>query len=163
MPTCGPLSESDLERESARLKALERYDVLGTPPEAAFDRITRLTKKLFGVPIAIVSFIDAHRQWYKASEGVATTEVPREDTFCQHVIANGKPLIVPNATRDSRFSQHPFVINDPRIRFYAGIPLRTDDGHNIGVLCILDMAPRDFLAPEIEIMEDLAQMVMGAL
>jgi diguanylate cyclase (GGDEF)-like protein len=159
-----PVSESAAERESARLRALERYDILGTPPEASFDRITRLTKKLFGVPIAIVSFIDGHRQWYKSCEGIATDEVPRESTFCQHVIGDGKPLIVPDATKDPRFRHHAFVANDPHVRFYAGVPLKSDDGHSIGVMCIIDMTPRDeFLPAELEIMEDLGRMVMGAL
>jgi diguanylate cyclase (GGDEF)-like protein len=158
-----PVVDSSAERESARLEALARYDVLGTPPEAAFDRITRLTKKLFTVPIAIVSFIDGHRQWYKSSEGMTIDEVPRQDTFCKHVIAQGKPVIVPDATRDPRFRQHPAVLNDPHVRFYASIPLKTEDGHSIGALCIIDKAPRDFNAAEVEVMEDLAQMVMGAL
>jgi diguanylate cyclase (GGDEF)-like protein len=155
--------DTTVDRESARLKALERYDILGTPPEAAFDRITRLTKKLFGVPIAIVSFIDAHRQWYKSCEGVAADEVPREDTFCKHVIADGKSLVVPDATKDPRFRHNQYVENNPHLRFYAGIPLRSEDGHNIGVLCILDTTPREFFPEEVEIMEDLGQMVMGAL
>lgn len=158
-----PVGEEQVERESERLAALERYDVLGTPPEAAFDRITRLGKKLFDVPIAIVSFIDAHRQWYKASQGVANKEVPREITFCQHVVAEEKSLVVPDATKDPRFHQHPFVVNDPHVRFYAGIPLKTGDGHSIGVLCILDSKPREFNEAEVEVMEDLGQMVMGVL
>jgi diguanylate cyclase (GGDEF)-like protein len=158
-----PIPDSETERESARLSALERYDILGTPPEASFDRITRLTKKLFAVPIAIVSFIDGHRQWYKSWVGLADNEVPKEQTFCQHVVADGKPLIVPDATKDPRFRQHPFVLDMPHVRFYAGIPLRTEDGHNIGVLCIIDTSPREFDAAEIEVMEDLAQMAMGAL
>jgi diguanylate cyclase (GGDEF)-like protein len=158
-----PILDDSAERESARLAALERYDVLGTPPEEAFDRITRLTKKLFDVPIAIVSFIDAHRQWYKASEGIAVKEVPKEKTFCQNVIADGKLLVVPDATMDPRFRHSEFVASDPHIRFYAGVPLQTGDGHNIGVLCIIDTQPRDFNKAEIEVMEDLSQLVMGAL
>ena len=158
-----PVVDTTAERESARMEALARYDVLGTPPEETLDRITRLTKKLFAVPIAIVSFIDGHRQWYKSSEGMTINEVPRQDTFCKHVIAEGKPVIVPDATQDPRFRQHPAVLNEPHVRFYASIPLKTGDGHSIGALCIIDNAPRDFNAAEVEVMEDLAQMVMGAL
>src|SRR4030095_8217117 len=95
-----PVVDSSVERETARLEALARYDVLGTPPEAAFDRITRLTKKLFTVPIAVVSFIDGHRQWYKSSQGTTVGEVPRQETFCKQVIADGEPVIVPDATKD---------------------------------------------------------------
>jgi diguanylate cyclase (GGDEF)-like protein len=152
-----------VERESARLAALERYDVLGTPPEASFDRITRLAKKLFAVPIAVVSFADAHRLSHKASVGLAVKEVPREDTFCKHVIADGNPLIVPDATNDLRFRQHPSVVADPHVRFYAGAPLKTSDGHSVGVLCIADHVPRSFDAAELAVLEDLAGMVMGAL
>jgi len=152
-----------VEQESARLEALERYDVLDTPPEAAFDRITRLTKKLYGVPVAIVSFIDGHRQWYKASTGLAINEVAREQTFCQHIIADERPLVVQDATKDPKFQHHPFVVNDPNIRFYAGVPIKTHDGHNIGTLCIVDTVPHDFSSGEIAVMEDLAHVVMEAL
>jgi diguanylate cyclase (GGDEF)-like protein len=110
-----------------------------------------------------VSFIDGHRQWYKSAEGVLNKEVPKENTFCKYVIADEKPLVVPDATKDPRFRQNTFVVNDPHLRFYAGIPLKTADGHSIGVFCILDTAPRDFNEAEIEVMQDLAQMVMGAL
>jgi diguanylate cyclase (GGDEF)-like protein len=157
------IADSSAARESARLQALERYDVLDTAPEGAFDHITRLTKKLFGVPIAIVSFIDGHRQWYKASEGLDVKEVPREQTFCQHVVAGGSSLIVSDAAKHPNFCQHQFVVNNPRIRFYAGIPLKTDDGHSIGVLCIIDTKPREFLPDEVDVMQDLAHIVMGAL
>ena len=157
------IADRTAERESARLKALERYDILGTPPEASFDRITRLTRKLFSVPVAIISFIDGHRQWYKASEGLTCKEVPKEKTFCQHVVAEGKPIIVPDATLDPQFQQNEHVVNDPGVRFYAGIPLTTDDGHHIGVFCIVDTVPRRFEKAEIEVMQDLAMMAMGAL
>src|SRR5215207_8333458 len=95
------------ERENARLTALHELDVLDTPREEAFDRITRLAKKLFNVPTAFLSFMDAHRQWHKAHEGTSTEEAPREHTFCQHLIESGKPLIVPDATKDPRFAQNP--------------------------------------------------------
>lgn len=154
---------SAVEREAARLQALERYDVLGTPAEASFDRITRLAQRLFHVPVAIVSFIDGHRQSYKSCQGLSATEVPKETTFCQHVIASGRSMIVPDTAVDPRFQKHPFVVNDPFVRFYAGIPLKTSDGHSIGVFCILDWVPRPVTSDDVGVMEDLAAMAMGAL
>jgi GGDEF domain-containing protein len=151
------------EREAERLKALESLDVLDTPAEEAFDRITRLTKRLFDVPVAIVSFIDAHRQWYKSSPGANTTEVPREQSFCRYVIAGGSPIVVPNETEDLRFAQNPYVLANPGVRFYVGFPLQTREGHNVGTLCLVDTKPRSFRADQLEVMSDLAHMVMDEL
>ncbi len=154
---------TDVERERARLEALHALDIMDTPQEEAFDRITRLAKKLFGVPIALVSFIDAHRQWYKSAEGTATKEVPREGSFCRHVIETRQCLVVSDATKDPRFASNPYVVGDPGIRFYAGAPLRTNDGHNIGTLCLIDTKPRDFDESQIELLSDLAEMAMDEL
>jgi hypothetical protein len=144
------------QQEAERLNALHELDVLDSPAEEAFDRITRLTKKLFDVPVAIVSFIDAHRQWYKSSLGATVTEVSREQSFCQYVIADGTPIVVTNATQDSRFAGNPYVITNPGVRFYAGFPLQTRNGHNVGTLCLVDVEPRVFDADQLEIMSDLA-------
>jgi diguanylate cyclase (GGDEF)-like protein len=154
---------SAIEQEAARLAALEKFDVLDTPREASFDRIARLAKRLFDVPVAIVSFIDAHRQWYKAHEGAAVSEVPREQTFCRHVIEGGKPLVVPDARNDARFRDNVHVLADPGVRFYAGVPLRTRDGFDLGSLCIIDTAPRNFDAEQLGLMEDLAGMALDEL
>jgi diguanylate cyclase (GGDEF)-like protein len=150
-------------REAARLKALQELDVLDTPSEEAFDRITRLTRRLFDVPVAIVSFIDGHRQWYKSLSGATVPEVPREQSFCRYVIADGSAVVIPDATKDSRFAQNPYVLADPGVRFYAGFPLQTKDGHNVGTLCLVDTKPRAFDASQIEVMSDLASMVMDEL
>jgi diguanylate cyclase (GGDEF)-like protein len=150
-------------QETERLKALEDLDVLDTPPEEAFDRITRLTKRLFDVPVAIVSFIDAHRQWYKSSPGAVVSEVPREQSFCRYVINSGNAVVVPNATEDVRFSQNPYVMATPGVRFYAGFPLQTKDGHNVGTLCLVDTKPRAFDTEQLEVMSDLAHMIMDEL
>ena len=151
------------QQEAERLNALHELDVLNSPAEEAFDRIARLTKKLFDVPVAIVSFIDAHRQWYKSSLGATVTEVSREQSFCQYVIADGTPIVVTNATQDSRFAGNPYVITNPGVRFYAGFPLQTRNGHNVGTLCLVDVEPRVFDADQLEIMSDLAHMVMDEL
>ena len=95
-------------QETARLRTLEDLDILDSPNEEAFDRITRLARRLFDVPIAIVSFIDGHRQWYKSCQGLERSEVPREDSFCRYVMAYGTPLVVPDARLDQRFSENPY-------------------------------------------------------
>ncbi|RWE43638.1 MAG: sensor domain-containing diguanylate cyclase [Mesorhizobium sp.] len=155
-------SAADL-REAGRLEALERFDILDTPREASFDRITRLIKTVFDVPIAIVSVIDGHRQWYKACEGLTATEVARNDTFCQYTILQEEPLIVTDATKDPRFADNPLVRNDPHIRFYAGVALRTSDGHNIGSVCAIGYTPKEFGPREVAILQDFADLTMDDL
>ena len=155
-------TDADL-REAARLQALDRFDVLDTPREASFDRITRLIRTVFDVPIAIVSVIDGHRQWYKACDGLATAEAERKDTFCKHTILQDGPLIVHDATKNPRFADNPNVRNDPHIRFYAGVPLRTHDGHNIGSVCAIGDQPRDFGQRETAILQDFADLAMDEL
>jgi diguanylate cyclase (GGDEF)-like protein len=154
-----------VENENARLEALERLDVLDTPPEEAFDRITRLARKLFDVPIAIVSFIDGHRQWYKSCVGPFThAEVPSGKSFCRNVIDHGDPMVVQDASKDPRFARNPHVLPDPGVRFYAGVPLSTRDRHNVGTLCLVDFKPRDnFSTEQLDLLNDLAQMVTDEL
>ncbi len=154
---------SEIGREAARLAALARLDVLDTPCEASFDRIARLARRLFGVPVAIVSFIDAHRQWYKAQEGASVSEVPRGDSFCRHLIEGHGPLVVPDATADPRFRDNVYVLAEGGVRFYAGVPLRTRDGYDVGSLCIIDNTPRSFDAEQLALMEDLAGMALDEL
>jgi diguanylate cyclase (GGDEF)-like protein len=150
-------------RERGRLEALDRYDILDTPREETFDRITRIARNALQVPIAIVSAIDGHRQWYKSIEGLQASEVPREQSFCKHVIAEGTPLIVPNAAEHPLFASHPMVTGDPGIRFYAGVPLTTHDGHHIGTLCVIDMRPRELGPGFLAILNDLARVVIDEL
>jgi diguanylate cyclase (GGDEF)-like protein len=151
------------QREQERLEALARYDVLDTPREEAFDRITRLVRKIFDVPMAVVSLIDGHRQWHKACDGLVPGEAPRQDTFCTYTIAQEQPVIVPDALKDPRFAANPYVVGAPHVRFYAGIPLRTDDGHNIGTLCAIDVKPRELTPDQIELLSDLARIAMDEL
>lgn len=151
------------DRENARLQALDNLDVLDTPKEEAFDRVTRLAKKLFSVPISAVSFIDAHRQWYKSCQGLLNDETPREHTFCRHMLDTGQPLVVPDATQDARFAQNPYVAGNPGIRFYAGIPLKTDADHIVGSLCVVDTKPREFSEGQVDLLRDLAEMAMDEL
>jgi GAF domain-containing protein len=118
--------------EALRLAALYRYDVLDTPPEEAFDRITRLARMVLQLPIVLVSLIDRERQWFKSRQGLAATETPRSMSFCTHAIQRDVPMIVQDACADPRFQDNPLVVGDPGIRFYLGVPLRTPDGHNSG-------------------------------
>lgn len=128
--------------EAARQAELDAAKILDTPPQAEFDLATEVLMKRLGVPIALVSLVDRNRQWFKSRQGLATTETPREVSFCAHVVADGQPLVVPDTAKDSRFCDNPLVVGDPRIRFYAGFPLTTSSGHVLGTLCAIDRVPR---------------------
>lgn len=118
--------------ERERLEALRRHAILDTPPEAAFDRIARLAARLLEVPIALVTFIDAGRQWYKARHGARWQEVGREVSVCAYTILTDGLTIVPDLSRDRRFADNPHVTGPSHLRFYAGAPLKSSDGFNIG-------------------------------
>ena len=128
--------------DERRLNAVDHYDVLDTPSEEAFDRITRLCCRIFNIPMSTVTFIDGHRQWFKSRQGVAATETPREWAFCSVPTAEGRSLVVPDAKADARFSENPLVLGDPNLRFYAGVPLRGSEGEVIGTFCAMDTQPR---------------------
>ncbi len=145
--------------EQARLETLRSLSILDTPPEERFDRVARMAKRLFGVPIALVSLIDENRQWFKSCVGLNVSETPRDISFCGHAILGNDLLIIPNAIEDERFADNPLVLSDPYIRFYAGCPLRAPNGCKIGTLCIIDRQPRSFGEEDIEALKDLALMV----
>ncbi|MBW3651755.1 MAG: response regulator, partial [Actinobacteria bacterium] len=128
--------------EQARLRALARYDILDTPPEPTFDRITSVAKVLFGVPMAWVSFVDAQRQWFKSAIGLDLCETDRGVAFCAHAILSDEVMVVADSHHDPRFADNPFVLGPPQLRFYAGAPLKTAGGFNIGTLCVGDVVPR---------------------
>ena len=151
------------EREKRRLQELDRYAVLDTTPEESFDRITRLAQRIADVPIALVSLVDENRQWFKSKQGLDVTETPREVSFCTHAIQEDKPFIVRDAEDDPRFATNPLVTGKPDIRFYAGIPLKSPNGFNLGTLCVIDTKPRNIDASEIESLRDLAQIVVDEL
>lgn len=142
-----------------RLAALRSLEVLDTPPEERFDRITRLAAALFRVPVALVSLVDTNRQWFKSRVGIELAESPRDSSFCAHAVAARAILVIPDALSDRRFRDNPIVTGPPRVRFYAGVPLHLPDGHIVGTLCILDYRPRDFSAAERGLLADLAATV----
>ena len=149
--------------EDARLRALRDCDVLDTPAEEDFDEITRLAAHICGVPIAAVSLIDAERQWFKSIVGLPLTETPRDMAFCAHTILQPGVMTVHDAQADARFADNPLVTGDPGIRFYAGAPLITEDGHALGSLCVIDRTPRHLTADQQEAMRLLARLVMSHL
>jgi diguanylate cyclase (GGDEF)-like protein len=152
-----------LAREQERLAALDNYDVLDTPPEEAFDRITRLVRSIFGVSMSTVTLIDGHRQWFKSQQGMPNTETGRAPALCNLAIQMPRPLVVPDTLRDTRFADNPCVIGPPFIRFYAGVQLRSPEGHAIGTLCAMRDQPKTFDAAQLAILVDLAKTVTSEL
>ncbi len=149
--------------EAERLRALDRFDVLDTEPEQAFDRITRLATRLFDTPMGFLGFIDRDRQWFKSRIGIDRKEVPRELAFCQHTILGDGVWIVPDTRQDARCADNPLA-RQLGIRFYAGAPLITGDGHRLGTLCVMDCKPRPDIGPEEgEHLARLASIVISEL
>lgn len=146
------------KNEETRLKTLRSLSILDTPPEERFDRLTRMAKRLFDVPAAIVGLVDEDRQWFKSCVGLSVKETPRDISFCGHAILGDDIFIVPDATKDERFADNPLVINEPYVRFYAGCPLRFTDGSKLGTLCIIDQKPRNLSEADLEALKDLASM-----
>lgn len=149
--------------ERDRLQTLRDLDLLDTPPEERFDRITRIARQLFSVPIALVSLVDDDRQWFKSRQGLDATETPRDISFCGHAIISKDPLIVGDALNDARFADNPLVCGVPNIRFYAGCPIAAPDGHRIGTLCLIDQQPRSFDEEQQARLRELAMMVEDEL
>jgi PAS domain S-box-containing protein len=150
--------------ETERLHVLQQYEILDTPNELAFDRITRLAARLLDGAVALVNFVDGDRQWTKSCSGNNDIDpVPRDISFCSHAILAETPLIVPDTLADPRFAHNPFVTGTFRIRFYAGAPLRTAEGKNLGTLCIVDTIPRMLDDAQIATLTDLAALAVDEL
>jgi sigma-B regulation protein RsbU (phosphoserine phosphatase) len=149
--------------EAARLAAIRRYDVLDTPEDGAFDRITALAARHFGVPIAIVSIVDRDRIWFKSHHGVDVREIGRDPGLCASAIMQDGPWVVEDAATDPRTLANPLVAGELGLRFYAGVPLATHDGHNLGTLCVIDLEPRELTAEETSTLADMAAIVMDEL
>ncbi|MGQ0645496.1 MAG: adenylate/guanylate cyclase domain-containing protein [Elusimicrobiota bacterium] len=149
--------------EAARLLSLRALNILDTPPEEIFDRITRLAQNIFNVPIALVSLVDSERQWFKSRQGVTASEAPRDTSFCGHAILGDETFVVLDARTDERFADNPFVTGEPNVRFYAGQPVRAPRGAKVGTLCIIDNRPRRFSEKERKALADLAAILEDAL
>jgi len=151
------------KNELERLSALYRYNILDTAPEEAFDRVAALAARLFSVPIALVSLTDQNRQWFKSHWGLGISEIERDLAFCTYAILSTEALIIPDTHLDPRFVDNPLVVEEPKIRFYAGALLRTKDGYNLGTLSIIDQKPRSLSSEEQTNLEDLAALIMGQI
>ncbi|MEA2117095.1 GAF domain-containing protein [Halovibrio sp. HP20-50] len=145
--------------ETQRLAALHALQVLDTPVETAFERMTQLARDLFNVPIALVTLIDEERQWFKSHPGLDMTETSREMSFCAHAIAHDAPLVIEDTHQDKRFADNPLVGGTPHIRFYAGYPVRPLDGMAVGTLCLIDRRPRTFSERDLKLLGSLAGQV----
>lgn len=152
-----------LDDEQGRQAALDRYAVLDTPAEENFDRITALVRAVFAVPISVVSLIDRERQWFKSCDGLGISETPRAVSLCTHTIRQRVPLIIPDALADLRYAGNPLVAGPPHVRSYAGMPLSTPDGYNVGSLCAIDTVPREFSDTQIAMLRDFGQLVVAEL
>lgn len=149
--------------EMQRLAAVRRYDILDTPPDGAFDRVTAIAARRFNVPIAIISIIDHDRIWFKSHHGIPTKQIDREPGLCASAILSSDPHILGDASVDPRSLSNPLVAGDFGLRFYAGVPLTTCDGFNLGTLCVIDRSPRTIDANQIEDLKDLASVVMDQM
>ena len=145
--------------EDKRLATLNSLDILDTPVEERFDRITRIAQKTFNVSTVLVSLVDQNRQWFKSSVGLDAKETTRELSFCGHAIHSEKVFVIPDALEDERFADNPLVLGDPKIRFYAGYPVKAGNGEILGTLCLLDSKPRSLDEDEIETLKDLGAVV----
>jgi len=149
--------------EDERMKAVRRYDILDSPPDGAFDRITALVARRFRVPIAIISVVDEDRIWFKSHHGLPVRQIDREPGLCASAILGGVPYLIEDARVDPRSLANPLVAGDFGLRFYAAVPLTTSDGHSLGTLCVLDKEPRSFDEEQIEDLQDFATIVMDQL
>ena len=149
--------------EARRLKVLWQYDVLDTVPEEIFDDMVELASVICESPIALISLVDESRQWFKARVGMPAQETSRDISFCAHAIMHPDLFVVPDATSDERFKANPLVTTDPKIRFYAGAPLVTPDGHALGTLCVLDKVPRELTDVQAKALRVLSRLVVTQL
>jgi len=157
------VNEPESINERNRLAALDRYDILDTPPEPEFDDFTQLASLICQTPIALISLVDGARQWFKSRVGLEVCETHRSISFCQYAIQGAELMEIPDARRDERFCANPLVTGEPHIRFYAGAPLTTPDGHRLGTLCVIDHAPRQLTSEQRDGLARLARQVMRQL
>jgi PAS domain S-box-containing protein len=151
------------ENEAERLATLRGLDILDSPPELAYDELSALAAYICQTPIALISLVDEDRQWFKSRVGLTAWETPRDVAFCAHTILQPDLMVVPDASRDERFANNPLVTSPPSIRFYAGAPLVTAEGHALGTLCVIDYKPRELTADQARALRALSHQVVAQL
>lgn len=156
-------AQNALADEPARLAALHRLAILDTAPEEPFENVVNLVRTVLGVPISAVTLVDGDRQWFKAKVGIGADETPRSESFCAYAIQQRAPLLIPDATLDARVADYPAVTQDPFVRSYAGVPLVTSDGYNVGALCAVDTRAREFTESELAILHNFARIVVNEM
>jgi len=152
-----------VEDEASRLRELYRLDILDSAAEVCFDRITRIAAAAVDVPICLISLVEFDRQWFKSRRGLDVCQTPRSVSFCSHAIEQDDVMLVPDAAEDERFRTSPLVTGEPYIRFYAGMPLKLASGYRIGTLCVIDRRPRTLDPRQVEILEQLAVIVVDQM
>jgi GAF domain-containing protein len=149
--------------DQARVAALQKYAILDTEPEQAFDDLTLLASYVCKTPIALISLVDEDRQWFKSRVGLSVSQTAREVAFCSTAIQQSDVLVVPDTLQDERFRNNPLVVSEPRIRFYAGAPLITEEGYALGTLCVIDQAPRELSVDQREALQALSRLVLAQM
>ena len=152
-----------ITNEAARVEALNKYAILDTEPEQAFDDLVLLASFVCKTPIALISLVDEDRQWFKSKVGISLAETSRDIAFCATAIQQSDVFVVPDALNDERFRNNPLVVSEPNVRFYAGAPLIDADGHALGTICVLDRIPREFLPDQQTALKALSRLVLAQL
>jgi two-component system, NtrC family, sensor kinase len=168
LPPAGNWTEAVMDatapsQESARVAALDRYAILDTEPEQTFDDLVILAAYICKTPIAMLSLVDEHRQWFKSRVGVQIRETPKETSFCAHAIQQEDLFIVPDTLKDPRFKDNPMVLGEPHIRFYTGAPIVNEDGFALGTLCVIDRQPRELDSEQKEALWALSRLALGQM
>ncbi len=153
----------DFDEEVKRLQSLRGLDILDTPADNRYERVTRLVQNMLKVPMASFNLIDEMRQWTKSTQGMSIFEIARKESFCNHVVQNNQSIVVSDARLDARFMDNPYVTGNPNIVFYAGYPVHAPDGACVGALCAIDKKTREISAKEIQILRDLAGVLESEL
>ena len=149
--------------ELRRQQALEELGILDTPRDERVDRVARLAKQMFGVPMVSVSLLDGDRQWRKSEIGLGGDEAPRQDSFCDYTVGQDRTVVIEDASATETFATNPFVVGDPHLRFYAGHPLHAPGGEPVGTLCVLDTEPHSFSEAQRGLLRDLAFWVQSEI